>query len=192
MKTWDESYSSVIQILESEIAKITQDFIGEPNTIDNQELIRSRMMHLAKQLGYTDMLQGLNLSIDFNTSSVKAQYVGRQCIDSSNIDKHLDVLVDKAQERVIEYIQEHYDKYDIQEHQSYMYQIITDKSYDIIIALLDEDYEVNDNDFDSIVEQIQGELDFAEFYEVVDDILHAAMTMEEKLAEVGMSYRDFI
>ena len=192
MKTWDESYSSVIQILESEIAKIAQDFIGEPNTIDNQELIRSRMMHLAKQLGYTDMLQGLNLSIDFNTSSVKAQYVGRQCIDSSNIDKHLDVLVDKAQERVIEYIQEHYDKYDIQEHQSYMYQIITDKSYDIIIALLDKDYEVNDNDFDSIVEQIQGELDFAEFYEVVDDILHAAMTMEEKLAEVGMSYQDFI
>lgn len=192
MKTWDESYSSVIQILESEIAKIAQDFIGEPNTIDNQELIRSRMMHLAKQLGYTDMLQSLNLSVDFNTSSVKAQYVGRQCIDSSNIDKHLDVLVDKAQERVIEYIQEHYDKYDVQEHQSYMYQIITDKSYDIIIALLDEDYEVNDNDFDSIVEQIQGELDFAEFYEVVDDILHAAMTMEEKLAEVGMSYRDFI
>lgn len=192
MKTWDESYSSVIQILESEIAKIAQDFIGEPNTIDNQELIRSRMMHLAKQLGYTDMLQRLNLSVDFNTSSVKAQYVGRQRIDSSNIDKHLDVLVDKAQERVIEYIQEHYDKYDAQEHQSYMYQIITDKSYDIIIALLDEDYEVNDNDFDSIVEQIQGELDFAEFYEVVDDILHAAMTMEEKLAEVGMSYRDFI
>lgn len=192
MKTWDESYSSVIQILESEIAKIAQDFIGEPNTIDNQELIRSRMMHLAKQLGYTDMLQRLNLSVDFNTSSVKAQYVGRQRIDSSNIDKHLDVLVDKAQERVIEYIQEHYDKYDIQEHQSYMYQIITDKSYDIIIALLDKDYEVNDNDFDSIVEQIQSELDFAEFYEVVDDILHAAMTMEEKLAEVGMSYRDFI
>lgn len=192
MKTWDESYSSVIQILESEIAKIAQDFIGEPNTIDNQELIRSRMMHLAKQLGYTDMLQRLNLSVDFNTSSVKAQYVGRQRIDSSNIDKHLDVLVDKAQERVIEYIQEHYDKYDVQEHQSYMYQIITDKSYDIIIALLDEDYEVNDNDFDSIVEQIQGELDFAEFYEVVDDILHTAMTMEEKLAEVGMSYRDFI
>lgn len=170
MKTWDESYSSVIQILESEIAKIAQDFIGEPNTIDNQELIRSRMMHLAKQLGYTDMLQRLNLSIDFNTSSVKAQYVGRQRIDSSNIDKHLDVLVDKAQERVIEYIQEHYDKYDVLEHQSYMYQIITDKSYDIIIALLDEDYEVNDNDFDSIVEQIQGELDFAEFYEVVDEI----------------------
>lgn len=192
MKTWDESYSSVIQILESEIAKIAQDFIGEPNTIDNQELIRSRMMHLAKQLGYTDMLQRLNLSVDFNTSSVKAQYVGRQRIDSFNIDKHLDVLVDKAQERVIEYIQEHYDKYDVQEHQSYMYQIITDKSYDIIIALLDEDYEVNDNDFDSIVEQIQGELDFAEFYEVVDDILHTAMTMEEKLAEVGMSYRDFI
>lgn len=192
MKTWDESYSSVIQILESEIAKIAQDFIGEPNTIDNQELIRSRMMHLAKQLGYTDMLQRLNLSVDFNTSSVKAQYVGGQRIDSSNIDKHLDVLVDKAQERVIEYIQGHYDKYDIQEHQSYMYQIITDKSYDIIIALLDEDYEVNDNDFDSIVEQIQGELDFAEFYEVVDDILHTAMTMEEKLAEVGMSYRDFI
>lgn len=192
MKTWDESYSSVIQILESEIAKIAQDFIGEPNTIDNQELIRSRMMHLAKQLGYTDMLQRLNLSVDFNTSSVKAQYVGRQRIDSSNIDKHLDVLVDKAQERVIEYIQEHYDKYDVQEHQSYMYQIITDKSYDIIIALLDEDYEVNDNDFDSIVEQIQGELNFAEFYEVVDDILHTAMTMEEKLAEVGMSYRDFI
>lgn len=192
MKTWDESYSSVIQILESEIAKIAQDFIGEPNTIDNQELIRSRMMHLAKQLGYTDMLQSLNLSVDFNTSSVKAQYVGRQCIDSSNIDKHLDVLVDKVQERVIEYIQEHYDKYDVQEHQSYMYQIITDKSYDIIIALLDEDYEVNDNDFDSIVEQIQGELDFAEFYEVVDDILHTAMTMEEKLAEVGMSYQDFI
>lgn len=192
MKTWDESYSSVIQILESEIAKIAQDFIGEPNTIDNQELIRSRMMHLAKQLGYTDMLQRLNLSVDFNTSSVKAQYVGRQRIDSSNIDKHLDVLVDKAQERVIEYIQEHYDKYDVQEHQLYMYQIITDKSYDIIIALLDEDYEVNDNDFDSIVEQIQGELDFAEFYEVVDDILHTAMTMEEKLAEVGMSYRDFI
>lgn len=192
MKTWDESYSSVIQILESEIAKIAQDFIGEPNTIDNQELIRSRMMHLAKQLGYTDMLQSLNLSVDFNTSSVKAQYIGKQCIDSSNVDKHLDVLVDKAQERVIEYIQEHYDKYDVQEHQSYMYQIITDKSYDIIIALLDEDYEVNDNDFDSIVEQIQSELDFAEFYEVVDDILHAAMTMEEKLAEVGMSYRDFI
>lgn len=154
-------------------------FIKELDEIRHQEFIFSEM---CKNRFDNDMLQWLDIS-DAKT---------KHYIDNFNIDKHLDSLVDKAQEHVIEYIQDNYDKYDIQEHQEYMYQIIMDKSYDIIITLLNEDYDVNNNDFDSIVERIQDELDFTEFYEVIDDILHSAMTMEEKLAEVGMSYRDFI
>ena len=196
MKDWDKTYQDIMEIMQKGINEITQDFIGQPNTIEYQELIRSRMEQLARTLGgHVDMLDSMNYEINFDyltgdiSVDTKSAY---EYIDINNLHEYLDKLVDKAQERVIEYIQDNYDKHDIQEYREYMYQIITDKSYDIIIALLDEDYQVNDNDFDSMVEQIQSELDFAEFYEVVDNILHAAMTMEEKLAEVGMSYRDFI
>lgn len=196
MKDWDKTYQEIMEIMQTEITKISQEFIGQPNTIEQQERIRERMIRLAHSLGgHVDILDSMHYAVNIDdltglvSVDTKSEY---ECVDKDNLHVYLDKLVDKAQERVIEYIQDHYDKYDIQEYQEYMYQIITDKSYDIIIALLDEDYYIEDEDFDFIVEQVQGELDFAEFYEVVDDILHTAMTTEEKLAEVGMSYRDFL
>jgi hypothetical protein len=42
------------------------------------------------------------------------------------------------------------------------------------------------------VDAIIQEIDVDSLYDLVEDILHAPITMEEKLAEVGMSIRDFL
>lgn len=98
-----------------------------------------------------------------------------------------------AEEKLEEYIYEHFDRCDILEMGTYIYQIIREKAYDIIIEILDEakeDY-IIDNE-EQVVDVIIENIDFDSLYELVDDIVHAPQTMEEKLAEVGMSQKDFL
>lgn len=104
-------------------------------------------------------------------------------------------LVPETEERLENYIQENFDRYYIQEHGEYICQIIEEKAYDIIEEVLEdarEQYNIADEKIDDIVETIFKEIDFDSLYELVDDIEDAPITMEEKLADIGMSISDFI
>jgi hypothetical protein len=102
-------------------------------------------------------------------------------------------LVPTTEERLEEYIQENYDRYIIGEYGSYVYQMIQQKAYDIASEVVEEakeDYTIDDEDI--VIESIMEEIDFDSLYDLIEDILHAPITMEEKLADVGMSMRDFL
>lgn len=102
-------------------------------------------------------------------------------------------LVPTTEERLEGYIQDNYDRYIVQEYGTYIYQMIQEKAYDIASEIIEEakdEYDIQDED--AVIEAIIEEIDFDSMYELVEDILHAPITMEEKLADVGMSIRDFL
>lgn len=103
-------------------------------------------------------------------------------------------LVPTTEERLEGYIQDNYDRYTVHEYGSYIYQMIQEKAYDFASEVVEEtknDEYIIDNE-ESVVDTIMQEIDFDSLYDLVEDILHAPITMEEKLAEVGMSIRDFL
>lgn len=103
-------------------------------------------------------------------------------------------LVPTTEERLEGYIQDNYDRYTVHEYGSYIYQMIQEKAYDFASEVVEEakndEYIIDDEE--SVVDAIIQEIDFDSLYDLVEDILHAPITMEEKLAEVGMSIRDFL
>jgi hypothetical protein len=105
-------------------------------------------------------------------------------------------LVPETEERTEEYIKDNCDRYMIDEYgTSYIYQIIQEKAYEFASEIIEEakeDYIINESEEDSFIDSIIEEVDFDSLYELVDDIWQAPVTMEEKLAEVGMSIRDFL
>ena len=98
-----------------------------------------------------------------------------------------------AEERMEAYICNDFDKYYITELEDYVYQLIQEKTCDIVEELIEELKQefVIDNG-ESMMESIIENIDFDSLYDLIDNILHAPVTMEDKLAEVGMSINDFI
>jgi len=102
-------------------------------------------------------------------------------------------FVSTVEERIEEYIQNDFDRYYITELGSYVYQFIQDKTYDIAVTVVEEgkkQYYISDED--SVIDEVMKSIDFESLYDLVEDILNAPITMEEKLAEVGMSMKDFL
>ena len=102
-------------------------------------------------------------------------------------------LVSAIENELEEYIYDNFDRYELIEYGSYIYSVIQEKAYEFIGKAIDkikEDYDIEDEDkyADGLFEAI----DFDSLYDVVDDVINAPMTTEEKLAEIGMSYRDFL
>ena len=117
----------------------------------------------------------------------------RKAITLENVDDIIDKLIDDVQSKTIEFIQENYDKYDIKEYKEYMYQIISEKAWDIAEKILKNKYTINnDCDIDDIVNKIVKELDISMFDDVLSDILNYSPRVEDKLADIGMSQKDFI
>lgn len=108
-------------------------------------------------------------------------------------DTPKDKLALKAEERMEEYIQDNYDRNTIQDYGHHIYQIIQEKTCNIvsdIVDMLEEEYVIPDKD--AIIEIIIDEIDFNSLYEIADSILDAPISFEDRLAEVGMSIKDFI
>ena len=102
-------------------------------------------------------------------------------------------FVPTIEEKIEEHILNNYDKYDFKEKGSYVYQIIQEKAYEFIhesIKEAKEEYDIPDED--KIIEIIMEEIDFDSLYELIEDTLHAPITIEEKLIDIGMSYKDFL
>lgn len=102
-------------------------------------------------------------------------------------------LVSRTEEKIEDYIQDNYDRYIIREYGSYIYEKIQEQAYEITCKVVEDAKEYYDiQDEDAIVEAIMELIDFDMLYELVEDILYAPVSMEEKLADVGMSIKDFL
>lgn len=104
-----------------------------------------------------------------------------------------EIIAERIEEYGREYILEHYDKYDIQEKGSFIYQKVSDKLHDYLSKLLLEEYDFDDEViYESLADDIFDSINFSSIWEVIDDIIQAPVTMEDKLKDVGMSEKDFL
>lgn len=105
-------------------------------------------------------------------------------------------IVDEVENLLKDYVLEHFNRYDIQEIGSYIYNIADEKAYDLLCNYIDklhEDYDFEEEyDVDNYAKKYYGDIDIYCINEIIDDILNAPITMEEKLADVGMSIKDFL
>ena len=71
--------------------------------------------------------------------------------------------------------------------------MLTEKAYEIT-----EDIITNQNEYmivcneSELIDVLFEAIDLNYFYEIIDDIPNQPITMEEKMAEVGISYKDFL
>ena len=79
---------------------------------------------------------------------------------------------------------------------TYIYNVADEKAYDLLCNYIDElheDYDFEEEyDVDNYAKKYYGDIDIYCINEIIDDILNAPVTMEEKLADVGMSIKDFL
>lgn len=105
-------------------------------------------------------------------------------------------IVNEVENLLKDYVLEHFNRYDIQEIGSYIYNIADEKAYDLLCNYIDklhEDYDFEEEyDVDNYAKKYYGDIDIYCINEIIDDILNAPVTMEEKLADVGMSIKDFL
>ena len=105
-------------------------------------------------------------------------------------------IVDEVENLLKDYVLEHFNRYDIQEICSYIYNIADEKAYDLLCNYIDklhEDYDFEEEyDVDNYAKKYYGDIDIYCINEIIDDILNAPVTMAEQLADVGMSIKDFL
>lgn len=113
--------------------------------------------------------------------------------DELTKDNVVEKMMKYVEEAIEKYIYDTFDRYYIKEHGPYVYSMLTEKAYEItedIITNQDE-YIIVCNESE-LIDVLFEAIDLNYFYEIIDDIPNQPITMEEKMADVGMSYKDFL
>ena len=158
-------------------------------TLDSDTLDAIKYYNIAYKIGLDD---SDNMVIKYyNEFSLKSEVVTfEKELESRNI-------IDEVENLLKDYVLEHFNKYDIQEMGSCIYNVADEKAYDLLCNYIDELHEnyyfdEEEYDVDNYAEKYYGDIDIYCIDEIIDDILNAPVTMEEKLADVGMSIKDFL
>lgn len=158
-------------------------------TLDSDTLDAIKYYNIAYKIGLDD---SDNMVIKYyNEFSLKSEVVTfEKELESRNI-------IDEVENLLKDYVLEHFNRYDIQEMGSCIYNVADEKAYDLLCNYIDELHEnyyfdEEEYDVDNYAEKYYGDIDIYCIDEIIDDILNAPVTMEEKLADVGMSIKDFL
>ena len=158
-------------------------------TLDSDTLDAIKYYNIAYKIGLDD---SDNMVIKYyNEFSLKSEVVTfEKELESRNI-------IDEVENLLKDYVLEHFNKYDIQEMGSCIYNVADEKAYDLLCNYIDELHEnyyfdEEEYDVDNYAEKYYGDIDIYCIDEIIDDILNTPVTMEEKLADVGMSIKDFL
>lgn len=160
-------------------------------TLDSDTLDAIKYYNIAYKIGLDD---SDNMVIKYyNEFSLKSEVVTfEKELESRNI-------IDEVENLLKDYVLEHFNRYDIQEMGSCIYNVADEKAYDLLCNYInelhenyyfDEEYD-KEYDVDNYAEKYYRDIDIYCIDEIIDDILNA-VTMEEKLADVGMSIKDFL
>lgn len=151
-----------------------------------------------------DLIQIVSSSSSSSYTTINYYYGNGDTIESFIIDEGYypdeltkDNVVEKmmryVEEAIEKYIYDTFDRYYIQEYGPYVYSMLTEKAYEItedIITNQDEYMIICDKD--TLIDVLFEAIDLNYFYGIIDDIPNQPITMEEKMADVGMSYKDFL
>lgn len=134
----------------------------------------------------------LTIHYDANDNIIDVEYDYPIILTKNNVIN----LISKIEEELEEYIYDTFDRDYIQEYGSYVYSVFNEKSYDIIknVIINQSKYILppNENNLEEIIDIAFNAIDFDYFYKLIDDIPGQPITLEEKMKEVGMSYKDFL
>ena len=161
-------------------------------TLDSDTLDAIKYYNIAYKIGLDD---SDNMVIKYyNEFSLKSEIVTfEKELESRNI-------IDEVENLLKDYVLEHFNRYDIQEMGSCIYNVADEKAYDLLCNYInelhenyyfDEEYD-EEYDVDNYAEKYYRDIDIYCIDEIIDDILNASVTMEEKLADIGMSIKDFL
>ena len=161
-------------------------------TLDSDTLDAIKYYNIAYKIGLDD---SDNMVIKYyNEFSLKSEVITfEKELESRNI-------IDEVENLLKDYVLEHFNRYDIQEMGSCIYNVADEKAYDLLCNYInelhenyyfDEEYD-EEYDVDNYAEKYYRDIDIYCIDEIIDDILNAPVTMEEKLADVGMSIKDFL
>ena len=161
-------------------------------TLDSDTLDAIKYYNIAYKIGLDD---SDNMVIKYyNEFSLKSEVVTfEKELESRNI-------IDEVENLLKDYVLEHFNRYDIQEMGSCIYNVADEKAYDLLCNYInelhenyyfDEEYD-EEYDVDNYAEKYYRDIDIYCIDEIIDDILNAHVTMEEKLADIGMSIKDFL
>ena len=157
-------------------------------TLDSDTLDAIKYYNIAYKIGFDD---SDNMVIKYyNEFSLKSEVVTfEKELESRNI-------IDEVENLLKDYVLEHFNRYDIQEMGSCIYNVADEKAYDLLCNYIDELHENyyfdKEYDVNNYAEKYYGDINIYCIDEIIDDILNAHVTMEEKLADVGMSIKDFL
>ena len=161
-------------------------------TLDSDTLDAIKYYNIAYKIGLDD---SDNMVIKYyNEFSLKSEVITfEKELESRNI-------IDEVENLLKDYVLEHFNRYDIQEMGSCIYNVADEKAYDLLCNYInelhenyyfDEEYD-EEYDVDNYAEKYYRDIDIYCIDEIIDDILNAHVTMEEKLADIGMSIKDFL
>lgn len=114
-------------------------------------------------------------------------------VDELTKDNVVEKMMKYVEEAIEKYIYDTFDRYYIQEYGSYVYSMLTEKAYEITGDIItNQDEYVIICDKDKLIDVLFEAIDLNYFYGIIDNIPNQPITMEEKMADVGMSYKDFL
>lgn len=174
----------------------------KPELFDNYMNEPMNEITLAKMK--KDLIQITSTTANSSSTIINYYYGNEDTIESFVIDEKYypeeltkDNVIEKmmkyVEEKIEEYIYDTFDRYYIKEYGSYIYSMLTEKAYEItkdIITNQDEYMIICDES--ELIDVLFEAIDLNYFYEIIDDIPNQPITMEEKMADVGMSYKDFL
>lgn len=113
--------------------------------------------------------------------------------DELTKDNVVEKMMKYVEEAIEKYIYDTFDRYYIKEHGPYVYSMLTEKAYDIVEDIItnQDEYMIVCNESE-LIDVLFEAIDLNYFYEIIDDIPNQPITMEEKMADAGMSYKDFL
>lgn len=115
---------------------------------------------------------------------------------TSVTENETDMMADDARDWGYDYILSNYNKADIQDMGSSIYQEVSEKVYQYVRDTIINEYDFTEDDwdmmYDALADIVYERIDFTHVWEAIDEVLNAPVTFEEKLAEIGMSVRDFL
>lgn len=187
-----EAMHTLIQI-QKLAPELFDSYMGEPMNENTLTKMKWELSQLNSTVEYPDTQSGMSTLQIFYDEFINTGICDISCLLTT--DNVVDKVLDSIEDEIEDFIYNNFDRYYIQEAGECIYSVLTEKAYEITEKVIteQENYDLPSEQkmVEKIIEVAYNAINFTNMYEIIDDILNQPITMEEKLAEVGMSYKDF-
>lgn len=174
--------------------ELFDSYMGESMNESTLTKMKWELSQLKSTIEYSDTQSGISTLQIFYDELINSDIYDISCLLTT--DNVVDKVLDSIEDEIEDFIYNNFDRYYIQEAGECIYSVLTEKAYEITEKVIteQENYDLPSEQkmVEEIIEVAYNAINFTNMYKIIDDILNQPITMEEKLAEVGMSYKDFL